>query len=94
MYDDSKYKVIEDQLKTLDKNICSKSTAIFKARLYHIDKPGSYHEVYRYDDNGVYGVFQLKPDDCLRGVPLDSIEKYHCENCIFICDKRLSPPKI
>jgi len=61
------YEVRQDQLNVLDKNILNRKNAIVIAKIRHAEQPGSYHEVH---ETGIGGVYQLKPNEDLRGVPV------------------------
>ena len=81
-----KYRVIEDQLKTVAQSD-NREDAIIKAQILHEYKRGSYHEVYyTHEKYGSTGCFQLKPGDCMRGIPLSDpdLKPWYCVECEYI----------
>ena len=66
------YRVIENQLNKISAH-SNRSEAIKAAKLMHQTHPDKYHEVYINHT----GIFQLKPNDCIHGIPYGA----DCKHC-------------
>ena len=86
MYAYKYFNVMRDQLTPILLNEPNYDTAKETTQNDHLAAPNSYHEIYGYNEelDKHIGVYQLKPGDCLRGVPENEEPwTYRCESCPY-----------